>query len=245
MNETMNLARSLLRFSNYYSLTGTGQAIEREQGKLNANYSRSAIPTTFLVVVLLLLTTKLTAQAVPEASSILGRTDFKAGYFGNISSNNGLNLGAEHLWKEKVKTKKKRKGPKTIKRQLLLNGSLGYSTNFATQTQNGVFAYSGLTFRRLNAKSRELFVELNPFGFYRSVLPETYEVADDDVTSVSFPGRSYYAPSVAIGIGRFRKGIKRSGWYLNLQYTLLTNYNADVLPILSLHFGRKFNFSNK
>lgn len=241
----MNLVRNLLRFFNHYSFTGTEPTIERKRGKLNVNYLHFVLSKTYPVVILLLLTVKLTAQDVAEPSSFLGRTDFKAGYFGNIFSNNGLNLGAEYLWKEKVKIKEKKKGQKTIGRQLLLNGSLGYSTNFATQTQNGIFAYSGLILRRVNTKSKELFIELNPLGFYRSVLPDTYEVVGDDVTSISFPGRSYYAPSVAIGIGRFRKEIKRSGWYLNLQYTVLTNYNTGVLPIVSLHFGRKFNFSNK
>jgi len=198
-----------------------------------------------MVIVLLLLTVKLAAQDSTEAPSFRERTDFKVGYFGSIFANQGLNLGAEHLWLEKVKVKERKKGPKTIKYQLLLNGSLGYSTNFATKTQNGVFTYSGLILRRVNNKSRELFVELNPLGLYRSVLPKTYAVEGDNVNSVSLPGRSYYAPSIAIGIGRFRKETKRSGWYLNLQYTVLKNYNAEILPLLSLHFGRKFNFSKK
>jgi len=219
----------------------------REQAlrKLNVNYLRLALPKVYLAVILLLLTVKLTAQDTPEASSFLERTDFKVGYFGNIFLNQGLNLGAEYFWKENIKVKERRKGQKTISRQLLLNGSLGYSTNFATETQNGIFAYSGLILRRVSAKSRALFVELNPLGVYRSVLPTTYEVVGDDVTSVSFSGRSYYAPSVAIGMGRFRKVEKRSGWYLNLQATVLTNYNAGLLPIFSLHFGRKFNLNNK
>lgn len=237
----MNLVRSLLRFFNPYSFTG----IERARGKLHTNYLRSALARIHLVVILLSLTVKLVAQDPAEASSLTGRIDFKVGYFGNIFSNNGLNLGAEYLWKEKVKIRERRNGPKTIKHQLLLNGSLGYSTNFATQTQNGIFAYAGLTLRRLSAKNWALFAELNPLGVYRSILPTTYEVVDDNVTSVSFPGRSYYAPSVAIGIGRFRKAGRRSGWYLNLQYTVLTNYNTDILPIVSLHFGHKFNLSNQ
>ncbi len=243
MNETMNLTQSLSRFSHLYSLTSYGQAIKRERGKPYAYYLCSALLPIYLAIILLLFTAKLTAQEAPV--SFLGKTDFKAGYFGNLSSNHGLNLGAEYLWKEKVKIKERRKGPKTIKHQLLLNGSLGYSTNFATRTQNGVFAYSGLTLRRVNAKSREFFVELNPMGLYRSVLPTTYEVVSDDVSTVSFPGRSYYAPSIAIGIGRFRKEAKRSGWYFNLQYTVLKNYNADSFHLLSLHFGRKFNFTRK
>lgn len=198
-----------------------------------------------LTVTLLLFTLKLTAQDVNASSSFLEKTDFKVGYFGNLSSNHGLNLGAEYLWKEKIKIKERRTRQKTIRRHLLLNGSLGYSTNFATPSQNGIFASSGLLFRRVNNKNGALLVELSPLGLYRSVLPKTYEVVGEEVTSISFPGRSYFAPSLAIGIERFRKADKRSAWYLNLQYTLLTNYNASVLPIVSLHFGHKFSFNNK
>ena len=232
----MNFVKSFLRFFNHYSIAGNGQHLERARGQLDLIY----LPQIYLAITLLLLSIQLNAQDVAEPSSWLERTDFKVGYFGNVIDNNGLNLGAEYRWKENIRSKERRGIQKTVKRQLLLNGSLGYSTNFATQTQNGIFAYSGLILRRVNTKSRELFIELNPLGLYRSVLPATYEVVNNDANRVSLPGRSYYAPSVAIGIGRFRRAKKRSGWYLNLQHTLLINYNTGELPITSLHFGRKF-----
>lgn len=236
----MNLSRCIPKVFNHNSPTYARQVIERKRRK--TNYLRSALPKTFLVVTLLLFTGILTAQDSAETPFVRERIAFKLGYFGNLVSNQGINFGTEYRWLEKVKVKERKKGQKTIKRQLLLNGSLGYSTNFATRTQNGVFTSAGLTLRRVNAKSREFSIELNPLGMYRSILPNTYQVVEEDVSRVSFPGRSYYAPSVAIGIGRFRQEIKRSGWYLNLQYTLLTNYNTGVLPIFSLHFGRKLNF---
>lgn len=194
---------------------------------------------------LLLLTTQLSAQDAVIPASHYGWTDFKAGYFGNVFDNNGLEVGVEHLWSENVKIKERKKGPKTVLRHFLFHGNLGYSTNFSTSTQNGLFAYSGVILRRVNAKSRERSIAINPLGIYRSVLPTTFEVVGDDVTRVALPGRNYYAPSVSIGIGRFRRATKRSGWYLNLQGTVLTNYNAGILPIFSLHFGRKFNFRKK
>lgn len=241
----MNLSRSLYRHFNPHSLIYSWQFIRCKRAKLYLSRLRTALPKTCLLVALLSSMVTLTAQNSSEAPTFRGRADFKFGYFGNLQSNHGLNLGTEYLWLEKVKMKERRNRQKTIKWQLLLNGSLGYSTNFATRTQNGIFVYSGLIVRRVNGKNWELSVELNPLGAYRSVLSDTYKVVSDDVTRVSFPGRTYYAPSVAIGTGRFRKGIKPSGWYLNLQYTLLTNYNTGVLPIVSLNFGYKFNFSKK
>lgn len=235
----MNSLTCLLRPTNPHFY----KAIERARSKFLLNPSHYTIAKICLAVVLFLLTAKLSAQ--DDNASFLARTDFKAGYFGDVFSNNGINLGAEYLLREKVKIKEKKKGQKTTRLQLLLNSSLGYSTNFATQTQNGIFAYSGLTLRRVNNKKRELSLEFNPLGIYRSVLPDTYEVSGDEVRKVTLPGRSYFAPSIAFGIGRFRRDTKRSGWYLNVQYTVLTDYNADALAIFSLHFGRKFNFNKK
>ncbi len=192
----------------------------------------------FLLVCILCLQT----QGQNGNSSFLDRTEFKVGYYGNVLWDNGLNIGAEYMWKEYKNIKERKKGQKIITHQFLFNGNLGYSTNFSTQTDNGLSTYYGLIWRRTNPKGKQYNVVLNPLGYYRSFLPETYEVKGDRVSKVKLPGRGYYTPSIAIGIGKHRKGKKRSGWYLNLQYTLRTNYNAGTLPVLSLHYGYRFNF---
>ncbi len=184
-------------------------------------------------------------QSQTNDHSFLNKTEFKIGYYGNLLWDNGLNLGAEYLWKEKKNIKDKKKGPKTIVHQFLFNGSLGYSTNFANQTDNGLHTYYGLIWRRTNPKRRQLHVELNPLGYYRSFLPKTFEVKGDNVSKVKFPGRSYYAPSIAVGIGRLRKEKRRSGWYLNFNCVFRTPYNAGVLPNFSIQYGHRFNFKKK
>ncbi|WP_108807376.1 hypothetical protein [Aquimarina spinulae] len=197
------------------------------------------------IIFLLVATMHLQAQNQISGASFLDRTEFKIGYYGNIAWDNGLTIGAEYAWKEYINIKERKKGQKIITHQFLFNGNLGYSTNFSTQTDNGLSTYYGLIWRRTNPKGKQYNVELNPLGYYRSFLPETYEVKGDRVSKVSLPGRGYYAPSIAVGIGKLRKGKKRSGWYLNLQLTLRTNYNAGTLPVLSLHYGHRFNFKRK
>ncbi|WP_024771905.1 hypothetical protein [Aquimarina macrocephali] len=197
------------------------------------------------IIFLLMAAVNLQAQSQTSSASFLDRTEFKIGYYGNIVWDNGLNIGAEYAWKKYVKIKERKKGQKIITHQFLFNGSLGYSTNFSTQTDNGLSTYYGLIWRRTNPKGKQYNVELNPLGYYRSFLPETYEVKGDHVSKVSLPGRGYYAPSIAIGIGKLRKGKKRSGWYLNLQCTLRTNYNTGTLPVFSLQYGHRFNFKRK
>jgi hypothetical protein len=175
----------------------------------------------------------------------LDRTEFKVGYYGNLIWNSGVNLGTEYVWKEKKKVKEKKKGQKTITHQLLLNGSLGISKNFSNQLENSFHTYYGLIWRRTGHKRWQLSVELNPLGYYRSILPETFDVEGNEVAKVKFPGRSYYAPTFALGLGRFRKGKRLSSWYLNFNVGFRTPYNAGVLPMFALQFGYRFNLSSK
>lgn len=197
------------------------------------------------LIFLFMCTINLKAQSTIRNTSFIDRTEFKIGYYGDLFWDNGINIGAEYLWKEKIKIKQKRKGPKTITHQLLCNGSLGYSTNFTSQTDNGLYTHYGLIWRRTNPKKRQFNLEINPLGYYRSFLPETFEVKGDNVSKVKFPGRNYYAPSIGFGIGKQRTGKRRSGWYLNLNYTLRTPYNAGVLDTFTIRYGHRFNFKKK
>ena len=189
-----------------------------------------------IIFLLLISAIHLHAQSQTDNSSFSNKLSFKAGYYGNFFWDHGLNLGAEYTWNEKVKVKEKRKGQKTIVRQFLLHGNLGYSTNFTNQTDEGLHTYCGLIWRRTGHKGWQLNAELNPLGYYRSILPETIKVEGDDVSSVGLPGRGYYAPSITLGIGR------HSGWYLNVNYSLRTPFNSGTLPVFALQFGHRFNF---
>ncbi|MEL6811110.1 MAG: hypothetical protein AAFP76_07230 [Bacteroidota bacterium] len=187
-----------------------------------------------------------TERASNEIStSFLDRTEFKVAYSGSIFWNNGLNLGAEYLWKEYNITRNRKRGRRTNTHQFLLNGNLGFTTNFNTQTDTGLYTNFGLTWRRTNKKGRQFSIELNPLGYYRSFLPETYEVDGDRVNKVFLPGRGYYAPSLSVGIGKERKGKIRSGSYFNVNFTLRTPYNAGALPVFNLQYGFRFNFKKK
>ena len=197
------------------------------------------------VILLLLSAVNIQAQNRDSDLGFLDKSAFKIGYYGDFIFDNGLNIGAEYLLLEKFKVKEKKKGKKTISYQFLINGSLGFSTNFRNKTDNGLHTYYGLIWRRTSPKRWQFNLELNPLGYYRSFLPETYEVIGDKVSEVQFPGRSYYAPSIAVGLGRLRKEKRLSGWYANLNYTLRTPYNAGTLPTFSLQFGYRFNTKNK
>lgn len=199
----------------------------------------------YIAFLLLIFSSNLHAQNQLDSSSFFHITEFKIGYYGNFLFDNGLNLGAEYSWKEKKKVKEKRKGQKIVTHEILFNGSIGYSTNFTTQTDNGLTTFYGFIWRRTNLKGRQLSIEVNPLGYYRSFLPETFEVVGNEVNKVKFPGRSYYAPSIAIGMGKLLSKKWHPGRYLKLNFALRTPHNAGVLPSITLQFGHRFNFKRK
>ncbi len=177
--------------------------------------------------------------------SFLDRTEFKVSYFGNIFWNNGLNFGAEYLLKEYTKVKNRKRGQRTNTHEVLLNGTLGFTTNFSTTTDTGIFTNYGVTWRRTNKKGKQFSIAFNPLGYYRSFLPETYEVNGENVEKVFLPGRGYYAPSISVGIGKQRKGKKITGRFFNVNLMLRTPYNAGTLPALNFEYGFRFNFKKK
>ncbi|MFK7936582.1 MAG: hypothetical protein AB8G22_23915, partial [Saprospiraceae bacterium] len=110
---------------------------------------------TVNIIFLLLAAIHLQAQSPTSGSSFLDQTAFKIGYysyFGNLLINSGLSAGAEYAWKEKEKAKDGRKGQKTTRQQLLFHGNIGYSTNFTSQTDNGISADFGMIWRRTGSR---------------------------------------------------------------------------------------------
>ncbi|WP_394748199.1 hypothetical protein [Spongiimicrobium salis] len=179
------------------------------------------------------------------SSSFLDRTEFKVGLTGTIFWRNGVSVGIEYLWKEYKKNKFKRGSARTNTHQFLWNGNLGFTTNLASKTETGAFMNYGITWRRTNKKGKQFSIELNPLGYYRSFLPETYEVRGDQVDKVFLPGRGYYSPSLSVGLGKQRKGKVHSGSYFNVVFSPRFNYNAGTLPTFSLQYGWRFNFKKK
>ncbi len=199
----------------------------------------------YKLILLLSFVLQLHAQSQVDGTTFLDRTEFKVGYSGTIFWSNGIAVGAEYLWKEFKKTKERRNAQRTNTHQFLFNGNLGFATNFASKTDTGGFTNFGITWRRTNKKGKQFSIDLNPLGYYRSFLPETYSVNGDNVDRVSLPGRGYYSPALSVGIGKERKGKFRSGSYFNITYSPRFNYNATVLPTFSIQYGFRFKFKNK
>ena len=165
------------------------------------------------------------------------------GYFGNNIVNPGLKIGANYPIVVKTKELQKKKKLKIRSHHLDWDGIIGFYWD--PMSHIGVFTNYGINYEEIFTKGFKYKIGLNPVGYLRTFLPETYEVDEDwNVKKVFLPGRSYYAPSFSIGIGKLRNDMRFSEWFINLNSILLIPYNTGLAPIVNLEFGFKFNFQS-
>lgn len=177
------------------------------------------------------------------------KIEFGGSYCGNNLWNPGLKFKMEYQWKEFVKTKLKvKKGEeinKTKKREILFQGDVGLYWD--PRSHVGAYTTYGIQYRKTGNKKFQYSLGVNPLGYYRSFLPETYEVNENgEVSKVFLPGNSYYAPSFSLGMGREREAkASLKAWYLNLDLMILYKYNANFVPLVFLEYGYRFNIKKK
>lgn len=183
-------------------------------------------------------------KTVELPSNFHERIEFSGAYYGNMLWDPGLKFGAEYLWKEKHKEKGTKKGTKTISKQKILSGDIGFYLSYHSQVE--VFNYYGIIFRRTSSKNNRQFnFKFNPLGYYRSFLPETYEVTEGSVSNVPLAGRNYYAPSISIGTGKVRDNKMLKARFINLNFMMLMPYNNSINPMISIDFGYRFNINKR
>ncbi len=208
--------------------------------KKKKEYNKKRI---LLIGLLVFITISLSAQN-DEKQSLFNELDYGISYYGNNLWNPGLNFRAEYVFYEKIKTKvkQKKRGEKLKVRthNFLLGGNVGFYWD--PKSHVGAFNYYGITYRKTATKGFQYRVGLSPLAYYRSFLPETYEVDDNgNVKKLFLPGRNYYAPVFTLGVGKQRKEKYLNSWFLNLNVMVLMPYNTNILPLLYIEYGYTFN----
>ena len=166
---------------------------------------------------------------------------YSIAYFGNNIANPGLKFETNSPIIIKTKEIQKKKKLRIHKHRLNWDGSLGFYWD--PMSHVGVFTNYGVNYEEIFTKGFKYQIGLNPVGYLRTFLPETYEVDENwNVKKVFLPGRSYYAPSFSIGIGKLRHDKRLSEWFINLNSILLLPYNTGFVPLVNLEFGYKFKF---
>jgi hypothetical protein len=168
------------------------------------------------------------------------RLDLSIAYYGNNVWNPGMKTGMEYIWKEWLKIKEKHETTATKTNRLIFHGDAGLYWDPMNYT--ALFLYSGLRFRHLNPKGFHYYFGASPAAVYRSFLTETYEVSSEgEVSGVSCPGRTYYAPTLTCGIGMEHPEMQKKGWFIGMDIMFLTHYNADFVPLMNYVFGYRFS----
>lgn len=192
-----------------------------------------------LILILFVFTTTLLYAQKDSISFFNDKLNYYGTYSGNNMINPGLNFGANYNLLIKKKQKQKKNKKKITTRQLDLDGNIGFYWDPFSHC--GLYTNYGITYVKTKTKGLLLQVGLNPLGYYRSFLPETYEIDKNvEVNKIFLPGRSYYAPSFNVGIGHTRSDKFLNAWHLKFKTIILTPYNRNYLPLLFIEYGYSF-----
>ena len=165
---------------------------------------------------------------------------YSVSYFGNNIWNEGLNFGLDKIRYSYPKTNKKGK-EKTITKSHLIN--IGFFND--SNSHLGAFAVAGWGSKIVFKNRFNLTSAVQPFGLFRSFLPETYKVkSNGEINKVFLPGRLYLCPSISAGFGRIGKKNPDNGWFTKLNMMVLLPYNKAILPLLNVEFGYHFTIKS-
>ncbi len=157
-------------------------------------------------------------------------------YHGNNFWNPGLNVGVEQAW---ATTRRVNRKNRNFTVEKLLYVDLGFFRDFSRQTP--VFTHFGVMRRRYKESGFHTQWGVSPLGVMRSFLPETWSYqSGGGAEQVRFAGRWYYAPVVSWGIGRLRDQQVGTGWFVELNMTVLFPYNRSLMSLLNCKAGYRF-----
>lgn len=202
-----------------------------------------------IIVLIILFSFKSGYSQTPVSTSVFDTKTYTFSYFGNNLVKPGLKIGSNITLTEKMITKNRtKKGEETIDRsrarQLLLGGNIGFFWH--PKSHIGVFNYYEFTCRIIKLKEDKYSkISIGP-GIYRTFYPETYEVDNSgNVNQISLAGRTYFAPVITFGTGKFIKDrfIKTRTFTTNLMF--LFDYNTGIVPLLNFELGFTLDYKKQ
>ena len=165
-------------------------------------------------------------------------------YYGNLVTFPGIKFGIDWNLSMTEKTKENKKRIKTIRKLLYITPSVAYYINRGSH--KGLVVSMDLNWRRYGKKLfyREMGIGLSYFQKFNS--GETWEVkSDQTIKNIGNSSRVYFAPAVSFAFGKhFRLKENTSvRIFTKLNVNLLLDYNASILPELSLELGTAWSLN--
>jgi len=192
----------------------------------------------------------LTAFLLSKASAQNTGSSFKTlspvvsvSYYGNILIKPGIKAGVEMaLLQKSVNRKESRHLNRKVRiKQLTASADLGML--LFPGSHSALFNYYTVNYKNIKTETGKFnTVGIGP-GIYRSFYSQTYEVdASGNVTPEGTEGRSYFAPVLVFGTGKYLShGILQS-WHFNTSIIFLFDYNTGIVPLLNFEIGTTLNF---
>lgn len=200
-----------------------------------------------IIISVLLFSFKLGYSQTSDSTSLFDTRTYTFSYFGNNLLKPGLKIETNITLTEKtiIKNKTKKNGKiidKSKTRQLLLGGNIGFFWH--PKSHIGVFNYYEFIYRKIKLKNGKYSkIGIGP-GIYRSFYPETYEVDNSgNVNKVSLGGRTYFAPVLTFGTGKFTKNSFFQSRTFTTNLMFLFDYNSGIVPLLNFELGLCFDFN--
>ncbi|GLR20126.1 hypothetical protein GCM10007940_47420 [Portibacter lacus] len=164
-------------------------------------------------------------------------------YLGNNLWNPGAQVTGQKLLFDRTISRTNRRDQLKIKhRQIFLDANIGFY--YDNPTHWSIFNNYQVQYRRVRKKGRYQNLGIGA-GALRTLLPETYNVANGTVSKVKYPGNWHFTPMVSIGIGRLWKRRGTNPWRLQVHTMILTNYNVSFTPLLNIEYGYVFGYHSK
>ncbi len=160
-------------------------------------------------------------------------------YYGNNIWNPGFNAGLDFT--HGVEYGKSRNGG-DYTRQKHINLDIGFFVDPGSHT--GLLIHSGFNHRKFQEGKLNLHLGGSPLGLFRTFLPESEgDAGSEESSGTSVSGRYYYAPTLSLGIGKFRNNTPGTGWFFDVDITSLIPNRNYVMFMVNTRLGLRFRLS--
>ncbi|MCI5056617.1 MAG: hypothetical protein MRY83_10945 [Flavobacteriales bacterium] len=191
-----------------------------------------------LLSVLFMLGTLLGHAVEIDDSTSTKKYQFTVGYFGSMLTSPGIAGGYERVLKSKIKSRNSFfNSEKKVQIEKLLGLEANVGFYWVPTVHVGSFLSSGIAYEKRKTKKKSKFQRVSlQAGLFRSFLPKTFNVEDDEIKRVFLPGRFHFFPAIRYTRGTLVGDIPIY-WGANLM--ILSNYNTAINPLLNLEIGVK------
>lgn len=154
-------------------------------------------------------------------------------YYGNNIWNPGFNAGLDFT--HGMENGSSRKGSEYT-RQKFINLDAAFFVDPGSHA--GLLIHSGFNHRKYQEDKINLHIGGSPLGLFRTFLPESNETSSNgNDNKPSLSGRYYFAPTLSLGIGKFRNNMPGTGWFFNVDITSLLPNRDYVMFMVNTRLG--------